>query len=122
MLSDIVKQIVAQKREHILLDPQKVKAFFSDLAKDEPERQKRAFTECLAPMHDVVNRLQGVAKEELANRKKSLEQMLYSKSPDGREVELYREALDILCEVLFGYVPIDNVVSEIKDNRTDIES
>jgi len=98
MLLEIVKQIVAKEGEQILSEPKRVNAFFSDLAKDEPKLQKRVFIECLE--HDTVETLKNVTKEERANCKENLAQRLYVE--ERRYIELYREAIAVLCEVLFG--------------------
>jgi uncharacterized protein (TIGR02145 family) len=101
MLLEIVKQIVTKNGEQILFDPKRINAFFLDLAKDEPKPIKRAFIECLD--HGIVKILKDVAKEERANCRETLAQRLHTE--EGRDVELYRNAIDILCEVLFGCVP-----------------
>jgi len=101
MLLDVVKQIIAKSGEQILFDSKKVNAFFLDLAQDEPKPLKRAFIECLE--HGVVKILKDVAKEERANCREALAQRLSTE--EGLQVELYRQAVDILCEVLFGCVP-----------------
>jgi uncharacterized protein (TIGR02145 family) len=101
MLLKIVKQIVTKNGEQILFDSKRVNAFFGDLAKDEPKPLKRAFVECLE--HGVVKILKDVAKEERANCKEVIAQRL--RTEEGLDVELYRQATDILCQVLFGCVP-----------------
>jgi hypothetical protein len=111
MLLDIVKQIVAKNGEQILLDPKRITAFLGDLAKDEPKLQKLAFIECLE--HGVVNALKNVASPERTNCKEALAQKLHLE--EGLDVKLYRNAMDILCEILFGekyYVELQN-----KDNN-----
>jgi uncharacterized protein (TIGR02145 family) len=105
MLLDIVKQIVTQKGEQILFDHRRVNAFFLDFARDEPKPIKKAFIECLE--HKVVKILKDVAKEERANCKEALAQRL--RTEEGLDVELYKQAIDILCEVLFGSVPSPTV-------------
>jgi uncharacterized protein (TIGR02145 family) len=101
MLLDIVKKIVAENGEQILFDPKRVNAFFGDLAKGEPKPIKRAFIECLE--HGVVKILKDVAKEERAGCKETIAQKL--RAEEGSDTELYRQVIDILCEVLFGCVP-----------------
>lgn len=101
MLIDIVKEIVNRYGEQILFDSKKVRACFSDLAGNEPKPQKQAFIECLE--HNAVKILKDVAEPERANCKETIAQRL--RTEEGRDVELYREAIDILCEVLFGCVP-----------------
>jgi hypothetical protein len=46
-LLNIVKQITAEHGEAALADPQRVKAFFGDLAKDEPKPLRLAFGRCI---------------------------------------------------------------------------
>jgi len=101
MLLDIVKQIVTKRGEQILFDPQMVNALLLDLAKDEPKPQRRAFVECIE--HGAVKTLKDVAKEDRIKCKEALAQQLHTEN--GLDLELYREAIDILCEVLFEYVP-----------------
>jgi len=96
-LFDVMKQIVTEKGEEILLEPKRVKAFFSDLAKDEPKPQKRAIIECLE--HNVVGMLKGVTEEERTNCKEKLAQKLNAE--EGLELRLYREAINTLCAVLY---------------------
>jgi uncharacterized protein (TIGR02145 family) len=107
MLLDIVKQIIAQNGEHILLDPPKVTAFLLELAKNEPEIEQRVFIECLEPEHGVVEILKGVAKEELAKCKENLAQRL-------SKVKLYLDAIDILCVALKTNI---DELSSFKDPR-----
>jgi hypothetical protein len=45
--ANIVKQIIAEHGETVLDNPQRVKAFFSDLAKDEPKPLRLAFGRCI---------------------------------------------------------------------------
>jgi uncharacterized protein (TIGR02145 family) len=101
MLLNVVKQIVAKNGEQILFDSKRINAFFLDLAKDEPKPLKVAFIGCLE--HGVVKILKDVAEEERANCKEVIAQRL--RKEEGLEVELYREAIDILCVVLFGSAP-----------------
>jgi FtsH-binding integral membrane protein len=120
MLLDIVKQIVAKNGKQILLDPQKVSAFFSDMAKDVPELPKKTFIECLKD--GVVSALENAAqnKEELADCKKILAERLYTK--ERRDIKLYKDAIDILCEVLFGCTPdstLDYVATEMPEFGTN---
>jgi len=97
MLLEVVKQIVAKEGEQILSEPKRVNAFFSDLAKDEPKPQKKAIINRLE--YGVVKILKDVTKEKRANCKESLAQRL--RTEEGLDIEFYREAIAILCEVLF---------------------
>jgi len=117
MLLDIVKQIVIQNGEQILFDSKRVNAFFLDLAKDEPKPIKRALIDCLG--HGVVKILKDVAEEERGNCKETLAQRLYEE--EGGDVRLYRQAIDILCEVLFGCVPTSTAtVGIVPPNSTTV--
>jgi uncharacterized protein (TIGR02145 family) len=111
MLLDIVKQIVTKYGDQVLSDSKRIQAFFLDLAKDEPKPIKRAFIECLD--HGVVKILKDVDEKERANCKETIAQRLCTE--EGLEVKQYRQAIDILCEVLFGCVP--NLTTE-KYNKT----
>jgi uncharacterized protein (TIGR02145 family) len=97
MLLDIIKQIVAKEGEQLLSEPRRVKAFFSDLAKDEPKPKKLAFIKCLE--YDFAKILKDVAKEERANCKESLAKKL--NDDEGLELKICRESIDMLCSVLF---------------------
>jgi len=97
MLIDIIKQIVTKEGEQILSEPKRVNAFFSDLAKDDPKPQKEAIIDCLE--HGVVKILKDVTEEERTNCKEKLAQKL--RAEEGLDVTLYREAIAILCKVLF---------------------
>jgi uncharacterized protein (TIGR02145 family) len=101
MLLDIVKQIVTKHGEEILFEPKRVSAFFSDMAKDEPKFQKLVFIECLE--QGVVRSLKNVAEEERANCKEILAKRLHAE--ERCDIELCREAIDIICVVLFGNIP-----------------
>ncbi|GHV84613.1 hypothetical protein AGMMS50230_02210 [Spirochaetia bacterium] len=67
-LLTIVKQIIAMNGEGILADPQRLKAFFSDLAKDEPKPLRIAFGRCIENgAYDALKTAPDVA--ERASRK-----------------------------------------------------
>jgi uncharacterized protein (TIGR02145 family) len=99
MLLDIIKQIVAKEGVQILSEPRRVSAFFLDLAQHEPKAQKRAFIECLEPKHEIVKILKGVSKEEHAS---SIERFTQELHREGLDMEASREAIAMLCAVLFG--------------------
>jgi formylglycine-generating enzyme required for sulfatase activity len=98
MLLDIIKQIVAKEGEQILLEPERVSAFFSDLAKDEPKPKKQAFIKCLE--HRFAKILKDIAKEERFNYKENLAQKLHTE--EGLDLKLCGEAINMLCSALFG--------------------
>ncbi|GBU23386.1 hypothetical protein R80B4_03303 [Fibrobacteres bacterium R8-0-B4] len=101
MLLDVVKQMVAKYGAQILSDPAMAKAFLLESAKGEPKFQKAAFIECLE--YGAVKMLTDAAEGERANCKEVLAQKLYAE--ERRDITLYREAADILCEMLFAKAP-----------------
>jgi hypothetical protein len=46
-LLNVVKRIIANNGETVLADPRRLKAFFGDLAKDEPKPPQTAFGRCI---------------------------------------------------------------------------
>jgi len=87
--------------EQIVSDAERAGVFLRNLAKGKHKTQEQVFTECLKD--GVVNGLRGVFGEELSTRKESLAQKLSAEK--GRDLELYREAIDVLCIILFGSEP-----------------
>jgi hypothetical protein len=98
-LLTIVKQLIASNGENILGDPQRLKSFFNDLAKDEPKPLRLAFGRCiesgayaaLKTAPDAVER--GARKTAIA---------LQVRDEYGLDITLCAEALDILEAALFG--------------------
>lgn len=98
MLLDIIKQIVSEQGEQILSEPKRVKAFFSDLAINEPKPQKQAFMLCLE--HGFVKILKEIPEKERVNCKESLAQKLHKE--EGLDLDLCKEAIAMLSAVLFA--------------------
>ena len=98
-LLNIVKQITSQYGEEVLADPRRLKAFFSDLAKDEPKPLRLAFGRCVE--EGAYNALKSAADaSERAGRKAAIAQRV--RDEHGLDVALCGEALDILEAALFG--------------------
>ncbi|GHV84608.1 hypothetical protein AGMMS50230_02160 [Spirochaetia bacterium] len=92
-LLSIVKQIIATSGEGILADPQRLKAFFSDLAKDEPKPLRIAFGRCVE--NGAYNALKTAPDAvERASRKAAIAQRL--RDDLGLDPAISGEALDIL--------------------------
>jgi hypothetical protein len=92
-LAHIVKQIIEDNGEAVLNDPQRLKAFFSDLAKDEPKPLLIAFGCCIevgayAALKDTLD------ASDRAERKEAIAHRL--RDEHGLDVTLCGEALDIL--------------------------
>ncbi|GMO66150.1 MAG: hypothetical protein Ta2A_14210 [Treponemataceae bacterium] len=89
----VVKQIVADYGENILENPQRLKSFFGDLAKDEPKPLRIAFGACVeAGAYNALKTAQDAA--ERASRKAAIAQRV--RDDAGLDVALCAEALDIL--------------------------
>jgi len=97
-LLNIVKQIIAEQGENILADPQRLKAFFSDLARDIPKSQKNAFIKCLD--YGFVQTLKNVSAQYRSDAIKTLAQKLNEE--EGLELGLCTETVELLAAVLFG--------------------
>jgi hypothetical protein len=92
-LLSIVKQITAQYGETILEDPARLKAFFSDLAKDEPNPLRLAFGRCVEAGAYTALKTEPDAAERAA-RKTMIAQRV--RDEHGIDMTLCAEALDIL--------------------------
>jgi uncharacterized protein YegL len=98
-LLNIVKRIIASRGEGILGDPQRLKALFSDLAKNEPKPLRGAFGRCIeAGAYAALKSAPDAAGR--ASRKASIERDLGGKY--GLDPALCGEALDILEAALYG--------------------
>jgi hypothetical protein len=98
-LVSIVKQIIAGHGETILAEPQRLKAFFGDLAKDEPKPLRLAFGRCIeAGAYNALKTAHDTA--ERAERKTAIAQRL--RNDQGLDITLCAEALDILEAALYG--------------------
>jgi hypothetical protein len=92
-LLNIVKQITAEYGEAVLADPARLKAFFSDLAKDEPKPLRIAFGRCVeAGAYAALKNAPDAA--ERAESKAVITQRL--RDEHGLDPALCAEALDIL--------------------------
>jgi LysM repeat protein len=100
-LLGIVKQIVDGYGETVLTDPRRLKAFFADLAREEPKPLRLAFGRCIeADGYTALKTASGAA--ERASRKALVAQRL--RDEHGLDPILCAEAMDILEAALFGEV------------------
>jgi formylglycine-generating enzyme required for sulfatase activity len=98
-LVTIVKQIITGYGEAVLADPQRLKAFLGDLAKDEPKPLRTAFGRCIE--EGAYNALKTAADtSERAKRKAAVAERV--RDEHGLDITLCGEALDILEAALFG--------------------
>jgi len=96
-LLNIVKQIIAEKGEDILADPQKLKPLFSDYAKDEPKAERAAFGRCLE-MGSYQELKNTSSAAEMRKKKAALADQLNAKH--GIDKALCTDALDLLEAVI----------------------
>jgi hypothetical protein len=95
----VVKQIISKNGEGILEDPQRLKAFFSDLAKDEPKPLRLAFGRCIeSGAYTALKTAPDAAERSL--RKTAIARQV--RDEHGLDITLCGEALDILEAALFG--------------------
>jgi formylglycine-generating enzyme required for sulfatase activity len=98
-LVTIIKQIITDYGEAVLSDPQRLKAFFSDLAKDEPKPLRVAFGRCIEEgAYEALKTAPD--KNERAERKATIAQRV--RDEHGLDITLCSEALDILEAALYG--------------------
>jgi uncharacterized membrane protein YhaH (DUF805 family) len=100
-LLDIVKQIIADYGEAILEDPQRLKALFGDLAKDEPKPLRIAFGRCIESGAYTALKTAPDTDDRAACKTTIAQQV---RDEHGLDMTLCAEALDILEEALFGTV------------------
>jgi predicted ribosome-associated RNA-binding protein Tma20 len=100
-LLSIVKHITVQYGETILEDPARLKAFFSDLAKDEPKPLRIAFGRCVEAGAYTALKTEPDAAER-SSRKAAIAQRV--RDEQGIDMTLCAEALDILEAAIFGVV------------------
>jgi hypothetical protein len=95
----IVKRIITEQGEGILADPQRLKAFFSDLAKDVPKPLRIAFGRCVeAGAYNALKTALDTANR--AECKAVIAQRL--RDEYGLDITLCGEALDILEAALLA--------------------
>jgi hypothetical protein len=98
-LLGIVQRIIAGNGEAVLDDAKRLKAFFSDLAKDEPKPLRIAFGRCIeSGAYNALKTAPDAA--ERASRKAAIAQRL--RDEHGLDAALCGEALDVLEAALFG--------------------
>jgi len=98
-LLNIVKQIIAAQGEGILADPPRLRAFFMDLAKDEPKQERLAFGRCIElGSYEVLKNTR--TADERQFKKAALADQLHIKT--GIYKEWCEGALDMLEVVMFG--------------------
>jgi hypothetical protein len=98
-LLKVVKHIAAEYGEDVLGDAKRLKAFFGDLAKDEPKKERMAFGYCVEEGAYTALKSAPDATERAA-RKTAIAQKVNDEH--GIDVALSAGALDILEAALFG--------------------
>jgi Flp pilus assembly protein TadD len=94
----IVKRIVSEQGESILADPQRLKGWISDYAKDEPKAERLAFGRCIE--YGAYSELKNAPTEDRPALKNRLAKKMHNE--EGLDITLCTETLDILEMALFG--------------------
>jgi hypothetical protein len=94
----VIKKIIADQGEAILAEPQRLKGWISDYAKDEPKAERLAFGRCIE--YGAYAELKNVPVEGRAAVKNRLAQRLHSE--EGLDTALCAGALDLLEVAVFG--------------------
>jgi hypothetical protein len=94
----IIKKIISEQGEAILADPQRLKGWISDYAKDEPKAERLAFGRCIE--YGAYGELKNTPAESRAAAKNRLVQRLHSE--EGLDTAICTGALDLLEAALFG--------------------
>jgi hypothetical protein len=104
----IIKRIVSEQGEAILADPQRLKGWISDYAKDEPKAERLAFGRCIE--YGAYGELKNAPPGSRAAVKSHLAQKLHREV--GLDAALCVGALDLLEAALWGAVPADTPSSQ----------
>ena len=98
-LLSIVKQITGEYGEEVLGDARRLKAFFSDLAQDEPKPLRTAFLKCVESGF-----YRNVKNTESAEERRDVIERLAVRLRDDEGLDLARctEALETLAAAVFG--------------------
>jgi hypothetical protein len=94
----VIKKIIAEQGEAILADPQRLKSWISDYAKDEPKAERLAFGRCIE--YGAYTELKNTPAPGRAAVKNRLAQRLHG--GEGLDPTLCAGALDLLEAALFG--------------------
>jgi tetratricopeptide (TPR) repeat protein len=98
-LLKVIRQITADYGEEVLDAPRRLKAFFSDLAKDEPKPLRMAFGKCVeSGFYRILK--DTVTPEERREVIESLARRL--RDEEGLDIALCAEALELLAAAIFG--------------------
>jgi hypothetical protein len=94
----IIKRIVSEQGESILAEPQRLKGWISDYAKDEPKAERLALGRCIE--YGAYTELKNAPAESRATVKNRLVQKL--RKEEGLDMALCNDTLDLLEALLWG--------------------
>jgi hypothetical protein len=103
---NIIKQIIDQQGEAILAEPQRLKGYVSDYAKNEPKEVRLAFGRCIEQGYYRILKETSTPAERQQMKPKIAQQM---HNISKLELPLCAEAVDILEAVLYGIQPSRSV-------------
>ena len=110
-LLNIIKQIVYEKGESILSDPQKLNPLFKDYAKDEPKDERIAFGRCIEI--GAYQELKNASPSNIASVKTTLVSNLQNKT--GLNYALCSATIALLEAVIYN-VPQTNFTTGMQTN------
>jgi hypothetical protein len=93
----IIKRIVSEQGEAILAEPQRLKGWISDYAKNEPKAERLAFGRCIE--YGAYTELKNASPKDRAAVKSRLAQKLHNE--EGLDPALCAGALDVLEAAIF---------------------
>jgi hypothetical protein len=94
----VIKKIISEQGESILSEPQRLKGWISDYAKDEPKAERLAFGRCIE--YGAYSELKNTPAGGRAAVKNRLAQRLHNE--EGLDTALCAGALDMLEAAVFG--------------------
>jgi uncharacterized membrane protein len=97
----IIKRIISEQGESILANPQRLKNFVSDYAKDEPKAERLAFGRCIE--YGAYTELRNAPSGSRAAVKSRLAQKMHQEQ--GLDMTFCTGALDLLEAALWGSPP-----------------
>ncbi|MDR2596126.1 MAG: hypothetical protein LBC76_02275 [Treponema sp.] len=117
-LLKILKQIIASHGENILSDPQRLKAVFSDFAKNEPKEDRVAFGRSIE--QGFYQKLKQTSPTDRANVKASMISQLQTLT--GYDTARCTSAINLLETLLSSVAPLQSQIKSISRPKISIRT